>query len=292
MRSMERGPGKRSAAPDVFEYLEYRGFLRDYYAQQKQGGRGFSHRAFSRRVGLGSPNHLKRVMDGERNLTAEMAERFAQAMGLAGEAADYFVQLVRLGQAKSSLERSHAYAKLTTFKAFRRTRTLDLAHAAYHSTWYIPAVRELAARADFEPDPKWIAARLLPAIKPAEARAAIDTLLELGLWMRDERGRVVQSEPVITTGPEMHALHIANYHRAMLKRAADAIDLVPSERRDISAVTLLVADESLPRIKSMVQRFRRELLELAVAEPKPKQVVQVNVQIFPLTVATADEPKP
>jgi len=288
---MERSSGKRAAALDVFEYLEYRGFLRDYYTLQKQGQRGFSHRAFSRRVGLGSPNHLKRVMDGERNLTPEMAERFAQALGLVGEAADYFVQLVRLGQAKSSLERGHAYAKLTTFKAFRRTRTLDLAHAAYHSTWYIPAVRELAARADFESDPKWIAARLLPAIKPAEARAALDTLLELGLLMRDEQGRVVQSEPVITTGPEMHALHIANYHRTMLKRAAEAIDLVPSERRDISAVTLLVADESLPRIKSMVQRFRRELLELAVADAKPKQVLQVNVQIFPLTVAIADEPE-
>jgi len=68
----------------------------------------------------------------------------AQGLGLVGEAADYFIQLVRLGQAKTSLERGHAYAKLTTFKAFRRTRTLDLAHAAYHSTWYIPAVRELA----------------------------------------------------------------------------------------------------------------------------------------------------
>ena len=286
------GPSKRAAAPDVFEYLEHRAFLRDYYAQQKENRRGFSHRAFSRRVGLGSPNHLKRVMDGERNLTHEMAARFAEAMGLTGEAADYFLQLVKLGQAKSSLERSHAYAKLTTFKAFRRTRTLDLAHAAYHSTWYIPAVRELAARADFDPDPKWIAARLLPTIKPAEARNALDTLLELGLLRRAEDGRIVQSEPVITTGPEMHALHIANYHRSMLERAAEAIDLVPSARRDISAVTLLVEDESLPRIKSMVQRFRRELLELAVAEARPTQVVQVNLQIFPLTVASADEPKP
>src|SRR6478735_304809 len=103
----------------------------------KERRRGFSHRAFSRRVGLGSPNHLKRVMDGERNLTLEMAARFAEALGLTGEAADYFVQLVRLGQAKSSLERSRAYEKLTTFKAYRRTRKLDIAHAAYHSTWYI-----------------------------------------------------------------------------------------------------------------------------------------------------------
>src|SRR5690349_11375794 len=149
---MATAPEKRV---EVFDYLDYRAYLRDYYADAKQHRRGFSHRAFSRRVGLGSPNHLKRVMDGERNLTLEMAARFAEGLSLAGEAADYFVQLVRLDQAKTSLERSSAFDKLSTFKAYRRTRKLDLAHAAYHSTWYIPVVRELAGRKDFRAQPKW-----------------------------------------------------------------------------------------------------------------------------------------
>ena len=42
----------------------------------------------------------------------------------------------------------------------------------------------------------------------------------------------------LTTGPEMHALHIASYHRAMMQKAAESIDLVASSRRDISAVTM------------------------------------------------------
>lgn len=32
----------------------------------------------------------------------------------------------------------------------------------------------------------------------------------------DARRRVEQAEPLITTGPEVHALHIANYHRVMM----------------------------------------------------------------------------
>ena len=135
----ESSPSARERI-DVFEYVDYRAFLRDYYAHEKRVRRSFSHRAFSRRVGLGSPNHLKRVMDGERNLTVEMAERFAGALALSGEAAEYFVQLVRFGQARSSVERARAYEKLAGFKAYRRTRKLDLAHAAYHSTWYLPAI--------------------------------------------------------------------------------------------------------------------------------------------------------
>jgi uncharacterized protein (TIGR02147 family) len=277
---------------DVFDYVDYRAFLRDYYAHAKSTRRSFSHRAFSRRVGLGSPNHLKRVMDGERNLTLEMAARFADALGLSGEAADYFVQLVRLAQARTSLERSRAYEKLSTFKTYRRTRKLDLAHAAYHSTWYIPAVRELAGREDFRADPKWIAQRLLPAIKPAEAKAALDTLLQLGLLTRDARGRVKQAEPLITTGPEMHALHIASYHRMMMQKAAESIDVVASDRRDISSVVLLLGEGGMARAKQRIQRFRRELLEMALSERKPTQVVQMNFQVFPLSVAADEEPKP
>jgi uncharacterized protein (TIGR02147 family) len=277
---------------DVFEYVDYRAYLREFYSDAKKNRRGFSHRAFSRRVGLGSPNHLKRVMDGERNLTLEMAARFAQALALAGEAADYFVQLVRLDQAKTSVERSAAFDKLSTFKAYRRTRKLDLAHAAYHSTWYIPVVRELAGRKDFRAQPKWIAERVLPRIKAAEAQAAVETLLELGLLTRGNSGKIEQSEPLLTTGPEMPSLHIARYHRMMMQKAAESIDLVPSERRDISAVVLLLSESGIARIKRRMQRLRRELLELSLAETNPTQVVQMNFQIFPLSVAPSQEPKP
>jgi len=276
-------PNRPDRKVDVYEYLDYREFLRDCYAYLKRTRRGFSHRAFSRRAGLGSPNHLKRVMDGERNLTSEMAQRFASALGLDGDAAEYFVQLVALGQAKTTAARSEAYAKLSRFSAYRRTRKLDLAHAAYHSTWYVPVVRELAGRADFRPDPRWIAQQVLPAIKPSEASAALQTLLQIGLLREEDDGSIRQSEPLITTGPEMHALHIANYHRMMMERAAAAIDLVPPERRDISAVVLLLSESGIAKLKSKVQRFRRELLELSLAETGADQVVQMNLQMFPLT---------
>lgn len=95
----------------------------------------------------------------------------------------------------------------------------------------------------------------------------------------------------LTTGPEMHALHIASYHRAMMQKAAESIDLVASSRRDISAVTMLAGPGGMARLKTMIQRFRRELLEMAVAEQHATQVVQINFQIFPLSVAPDQEPK-
>ena len=57
--------------PSVFEYLDYRTFLRDHYTASKQLKPQYSFRYFSRRAGLSSSNFLKLVMDGKRNLGAE-----------------------------------------------------------------------------------------------------------------------------------------------------------------------------------------------------------------------------
>ncbi|HXK20518.1 MAG TPA: TIGR02147 family protein [Polyangiaceae bacterium] len=270
-----------TSTPAVFDYLDYRAFLRDYYAEKKRK-RGFSFRAFSKKAGLGSPNYLKLVMDGQRNLTEPMAERFAQALGLSGEAAEYFVEVVRFTQAKSSRARSDHYARLNGFQRSRTTRPLAAAEAAYHSTWYLPAVRELAARPDFKANPDWIAATLWPAISSADAAHALALLLELKLLVKQGR-RIVQGEAVVSTGPEARSVNIASYHRTMLARAADAIDEIPAPLRDISSITMCLSPDGLATLKERIQRFRRELLDLATLEASPQQVVQVNFQLFPLS---------
>lgn len=266
---------------DVFDYLDYRAFLRDRYVEGK--ARGLSYRSFSRRAGLRSPNFLKRVIDGERNLSSNTASRFAKALGLDAEATAYFLDLVRFNQATTTTERNAGYARLTGFRRYRKARPLDLAHAAYHSTWYLPAIRELASRQDFRDDPTWIASVLLPPISKSDAAEALEVLLELGLLVRGRDGRVSQGEPLVSTGPETRGLHIANYHRMMMERATESMDQIAAGDRDISSLTVCVGDDGLRRLKERIQRFRRELLELSSLEDDPQQVVQVNFQLFPLS---------
>jgi uncharacterized protein (TIGR02147 family) len=272
------------SALSVYEYLDYRSYLRDYYVDRKKNGRGFSYRSFSRRANLRSPNYLKMVMDGQRNLTPAMAERFSKALGLEGEEADYFVDLVAFNQAKTSHERNKQYERIMGSRKYRKAHRLDIAQAAYHSTWYIPAIRELAAREDFRDDPEWIAKTLVPPISKAEAKRAVTTLVELGLLVR-EGNRVSQGQELVSTGPETRSLHIANYHRSMIERAAEAIDLFPSHDRDISSLTLCMGADGVKRLKERVQKFRGELLELSTHEQEPNRVVQVNFQLFPLSAA-------
>jgi len=279
---------KRLRCPiDVFRYHDYRAFLAAYYEHKKP--RGFSYRAFANAAGLGAPNYLQLVIQGRRNLTGDMARRFAEACGLGQDAAEYFVTLVAFNQASDNQERNQQYERLSGFRRYRRAQKLELREAAYHSHGYLPAIRELALSASFREDPEWIAERLRPAIKPAEARQALDTLLELGLLERGPEGQLRQGTRVVSTGPETAGMHITNYHAEMMQRANAAMTLVPAQERDISSLTLCLGSDGLARLKERIRAFRRELLEFAESERQPSQVVQVNFQLFPLSHDTAED---
>src|SRR5262245_35395175 len=99
----------RAQRVEVYDYLDYRAYLRDVYLEGKK--RGLSHRSFSRRAGLKSPNYLKRVIDGDRNLSDDMIARFAKALGLDRESSDYFRDLVHFTHARTTTERNTYYGK-------------------------------------------------------------------------------------------------------------------------------------------------------------------------------------
>lgn len=272
-----------SVRVNVFDYLDYREFLRAFYAEHKAKDYGFSYRAFSRRAGLRSTNYLKLVMDGERNITPEMAEQFARGCGLEEREADYFCELVAFNQSQSTSEKNRCHERLMRFRQYRAIHKLDAAQATYHANWYLPAIRELATRPDFRSDPKWIARTLKPRISPREAEKALDVLLELGLLVKNSEGHLVQSDSLVTTGPGPLGHHIVNYHRAMMERAAAALDEVPREEREISSLTLCVSQDVLLELKERIREFRRELLQVAELAGTPERVVQLNFQLFPLS---------
>lgn len=108
-------------------------------------------------------------------------------------------------------------------------------------------------------------------------------LLELGLLVRDERGRLRQASLTVTTGPEARSQQLKKFHRTMMDHAKSSIERIPAAERDVSGLTLCLGTHGLSLVKRAIQRFRRELLELSELEQDGRQVIQVNFQLFPLT---------
>jgi len=274
----------------VFDFLDYRAYLRAYYEAAKKRRGGYSFRTFAKKAGLKSPNFFKLVMDGQRNLGAESVPRFAEALGLDEEERGFFADLVALAQAPSSVEKNRVFERIAASRRFRAARRIDGMVHEYLSHWYHPVIRELVARKDFNADPKWIASTLRPEITPRQAAQSLALLLELDLVRQDPKtGRYELHEPTRTTEHEVVAIGAANFHRQMLERATQSIDTVPSALRDLAALTVCVSPKTAAEVKRRIHQFREALTELCDSENDPAMVYQLNVQWFPLTRTDVEE---
>jgi uncharacterized protein (TIGR02147 family) len=274
----------------IFEYDNYRAYLGDLYKLYKETKPHFSYRYFSQKAGFRSPNFLKLVIEGKRNLSPESIEKFSNALKLAKKEAEFFRVLVHLNQARTVGEKKIYAEQLMQFRPFRYIHPLRQDQYRYYADWYNIAIRELTMLPEFLEDPAWIARRLVPPISPQQAQKALELLLQLGLLERDESGRLVQVDAFISTGDEVTSTSVANYHRTAIQMGAEALDRFAGPDRDISSVTMTLSEKNFREIKTLIQRFRKELLAIADQDQSPEGVYQVNFQLFPLAKSAGKEP--
>jgi uncharacterized protein (TIGR02147 family) len=268
----------------VFDYLDYRAYLRAYYDAAKRRPSGFSFRAFSKRAGFSSPNFFKLVIDGERNISADSVGKFADALGLDENERGFFSDLVSFDQAETKAEKNRAFERLASSRRFRSARRIDSQMHEYLSHWYHPAIRELITSPDFQEEATWIATKLHPAITAKQAAHSLQLLLDLGLVVRNsETKRLELREPTLTTEHEVMAIGAANFHKQMLERASESIDTIPSSLRDLAALTVCVSADRAKLVKERIHQFREAMTELCENDPVATTVYQLNVQWFPLT---------
>lgn len=279
---------RRGAEPDLYGYLSYRAYLGDWYAARKAADARFSHRLFARRAGVSSPSLLNEVIAGRRNLTPRTVEGFVQAIGLDDDAAAFFGALVQLEQAETDDERNQAWERVASSRRFRTARPIEGATVRYLSNWYYPAIRELAFCRGFRPDPEWIRQQVFPRISAAQAREALDALLELGLLVRDGE-RVRPADVSLVTPHEVAGLAVHNYHHQMLQRARDAIEAASPSERHLLGVTVAIPDALVAQLKRELDAFQERVLHLcdeaisAAGAPPAERVVQVHLCLVPLT---------
>ena len=253
------------------------------YTYRKHKDDFFSYRYFSGKAGFASPNFLKLVIEGQRNHTNTSIAKVAKGFGLKKEERRFFEDLVFMNQAKGHEEKTYYLKRMMSIKGYLKIRKLEKQSYDYFSHWFNPVIREVVMFGEQDFSAETISPLLIPDVSVAEVKKALGLLQELGLIKQTTQGRWEQADSVISTGPEVKSLAVADYHRQAIKLGAGAIERFPAQERDVSALTLRVNSSSIQEIKQRIARFRRELLAFALEEESPDQVLQVNFQAFPLT---------
>jgi uncharacterized protein (TIGR02147 family) len=270
----------------IYEYTNYRLFLKDYYEEQKAES-GFTYRDFSRLTGMNSTSWLLHLIKGTKNLSADSVIRVSKALKMGKAEADYFEMMVPFTQARTNGVKDHYYQRMLGLKRKLKIAKIGEEHYDYYTKWYHPVIRSMVSKLDFADgkgghDFAMLGRCLMPAIPARDAKKSVQLLEKLGLILKDKAGRYAQSSAIVSTGDEVASLNVVNYHKQVSRLAENAHDNGPKEERDISALTLGISEEDFLRIKSRIQAFRKEIMDMAAASQDPDRVYQLNFQLFPV----------
>jgi uncharacterized protein (TIGR02147 family) len=267
---------------NIFDYTDYRLYLRTYFDERKKQNASFSHRWLAQRLELATSNFIMLVMQGKRNITSRLCFKLSEVLKHSKKEADYFENMVGFNQSKTSKEKDHYFSRIMALRKNLKVDKIAEWQYEYYSGWYHPVIRELAASPIYSGDPALLAKMLLPSITPQQARQSIALLEKLG--MIERRGKqYVQTSPLLSTGPEVNSLAVTNFHRNMGRLAIEALDRIPREERNISSSTIFITQRTFETIRQKIEDFRKELLGLADAAQQGERVFQLNFQLFPVS---------
>lgn len=264
------------------DHADFRTFLSMIYQQAKAIDPSYSYTRLSEDLGVGSTN-AHGIITGKRPLTLKAAERICEALGLVGLQKKYFLALVKQERARSSKERDEAFEQRMALRQRELPTELDRRQLAFFEHWYHAAILELLRLEEAQDSAEWIAAHIRPELSIGRIKESLVLLQELGYLKQEAtRQRLYPTDATITTGNEVLGLALMSFHRQMLKLSMEALDTVPREERDISAITITISPALRDQMKDEIVALRKRFLLLSAEDKEATDVVQLNIQLFPL----------
>ena len=277
----EKKPSKK-----IFEYLDYREFLKDYYNAKKEANPAFSLRVFSDKIGFKAKDFISRVMNGDKNLSSQSIPKVASGLRLGKHETEFFIALVKFNQAETTEGRNEAFGEMqAVLKVVRFAEKQHLlGHAQYmvYSDWKHLTIRSLIGMFGFDGDYEALAKRVHPRITAEEAKKSVKLLEDCQLIKKEKDGNYTLTESAITTGDRTSRLALRGYHQQCLKLAADSIDRDPPGTRHISGLTLGISQEGYERIVERINAFRKEIALIAEEDESADKVFQLQFALFPV----------
>ena len=181
--------GEKKATRKVFEYLDYREFLKDYYSAKKEANPAFSLRVFSDKIGFKAKDFISRVMSGSKNLSDQSISKVAAGLRLGKHETEFFTGLVKFNQAETTEDRNAAFEEMQAALKVARFAEKQhvLGHAQYmvYSHWRHLTVRSLIGMFGFNGDYETLAKQVRPHITAEEAKKSVQLLEECELIKKD-----------------------------------------------------------------------------------------------------------
>lgn len=268
---------------NIYDYLDYRAYLNDYWQTVKEEKPYFSIRFIANKVGL-SPGYILKVMQSKVHLGAKNIPAFCDLLKISDNEKIYFEELVYFGREKNEKELERRYYRLSEIKGIRM-RTVADNSVEFYKNWYNMALRSLISFYPFYgKNFKQLGSFLSPPITAKQVKESINLLEKLKMIKKDEYGVYILTETFISTGEKWMSPIIRKYQQQNIALAGESLERHKKELRDISTVTMTFGLKSMPELSERIKKFRRELLMMSSDISDEDSVLQLNIQVFPSAI--------
>lgn len=268
--------------PSIFQFHDYREYLRAYLAFIRQSRR-LSLRHLAKAVGV-SHGYFSLVLNRDRNLATKLIAGLATALAWTDEETRFFENLVVLADAPDAETRNRAFAALQASDGFRENYPKEFETFRYLESWVNVVIRELTLVEGFNSDPRWIQSQLSFPVTIRQIEESLRFLWEHGLLKLEPDGGLIPADRDLTCLGGVYQLSLGNFHRGMLDLAKSSLERYRASQREQIGYTMALSRDDFGKIREILADAKERIKEIERKSRArgPDTVYHVNFSAFPV----------
>ena len=282
-------------APSISDYMDYRKFLKDFYEFKRESTkhalRPYNYAIFSAAADIKSPNYLKMIIEGKRNLSDDMISKFSKACGMNKAESDEFSLLVLFNQAEEPADRNMALKQLSEFRLEQKVKHGEIDRKVFEKipNWIGWIIYALLDQEGVYFSVQQLKDVLRGKVSENEVQQALNQLLESGDLVKDAETGKISKGAAKEVPDEIPPALIRRLQMQLMYLGLESLYQDEANEREFGSLTLSLTEKEFNEIKFKLRQMRKSLHKentIARMESKGERVYQLNLQLYPVTNAT------
>lgn len=279
-------------SPVLAAYTDFRSYLKDFYnykrASQKNSIRPYSYAHFSAAANIKSPNYLKLIIEGQRNLSPESMKKFAKALQLNKEETEEFAVLVKYGQSQDPLERNRYLRDLAEIRVKQKIKAGEISKEVWKNvpTWVTWALYALVDQKNADFDLNNLRDQLKGRANKDEIKKALAYLVDTGTLIDNGEGGYKKGRHSIPAPDDIPPALVRKLQAELIYLGMESLFEGNPKDREFGSFTMSLTEDEFEKLKFELRHLRKRIMKDAMVQREQMpgdRVFQLNIQLFPVT---------
>lgn len=286
-------------SPNLSDYMSYRIYLADFYAYKRKASQGqlraYNYAVFSAAANIKSPNYLKMIIEGKRNLSDDMIGKFGKALGFNKDQVEEFRLLVGFTQASDPADRNLYLKKLSEHRVNTKLKSGEIDRKTWEKVpnWIAWIIYAMVDQDGVSFDTKSLKELLRDKATEDEIETALTSLLASGELKKDEAtGELKKVRSLIESPEEVPVALVRKLQAQLMYLGLESLYQDAPTEREFGTLTVSLTKTEFEELKFKLRQMRKALHKdnsIARTSGKGERVYQLNIQLFPVTNAVRAE---